>query len=174
MKTRFSLLIVAGLMLAGCETGPRGPYGGPLPPPPPPPPRNEFAWSTANGANVVEGAAVWRNDHRVFSCAGQSVGLTPETPYTRQRMVELYGSNEQAIRSVAEVRARSSTGPTRDYRAYVRSTQCDPQGRFVFRDLPDGGWFVIARGASRSGAAEVAMRRIHVQGGERRVVKIGG
>jgi hypothetical protein len=89
-------------------------------------------------------------------------------------MVELYGSDEQAIRSVAEVRARSSSGPARDYRAYVRSTQCDAEGRFVFRDLPDGGWFVIARGASKSGAAEVALRRVHVGGGETRNVKIGG
>jgi hypothetical protein len=173
MKTRFCLLIGAGLLLAGCETGPAGPYGGPLPPPPPQPPRSEFAWSTAGGPNVVEGSAVWRRDHHVFTCAGQSVGLTPETPYTRRRMVELYGSDEQAIRSVAEVRARSSSGPSRDYRAYVRSTQCDGQGRFTFRDLPDGGWFVIVRGASRSGAAEVAMRHVRVEGGETRAVRIG-
>ncbi len=173
MKTRFSLLVAAGLLLAGCQTVPSGPYGGALPPPPPPPPRNEFAWSVGNGRNAVEGAAVWRSNGRTFNCAGQSVGLTPETPYTRQRMVELYGSDEQAIRSVAEVRARSATAPTRDYRAYVRSTQCDAQGRFAFSGLPDGGWFVIARGASASGAAEVAIRRVHVSGGETRVVKIG-
>lgn len=173
MKTRFSLLIAAGLLLAGCETGPTGPYG-PVPPPPPPPPRNEFAWSTANGPNVIEGSAVWRRDHRTFTCAGQSVALTPETPYTRRRMVELYGSDEQAIRSVAEVRARSAAGPSRDYRAYLRSTQCDGEGRFVFRGLPDGGWFVIVRGASRSGAAEVGMRHVRAEGGQTRIIRVGG
>jgi hypothetical protein len=101
------------------------------------------------------------------------VGLTPETPYTRQRMVELYGSDEQAIRTVAEVRARSGGGPTRDYRAYVRSTQCDAQGRFAFHGLPDGGWYVIVRAASQSGAAEVALRRVRVAGGETRTVRVG-
>jgi hypothetical protein len=152
MKIRLSVLVGAGLLLAGCQTAPSGPPG--LPPPPPPPPRNEFEWSAANGPNVIEGEAVWRHDGRVFSCAGQSVGLTPETPYTRQRMAELYGSDEAAIQPVTEVRARAAKAPTtRDYHAYVRSTECDSRGRFVFRDLPDGGWFVIAPAESKSGCA---------------------
>ena len=171
MKIRLSVLMGASLLLAGCQSGPGAP--GPLPPPPPPPPRNEFEWSAANGPNMIQGDAVWRRDGHIFSCAGQSVGLTPETPYTRQRMVELYGSDEAAIRTVAEVRARASKAPTRDYRAYVRSTVCDSRGRFLFRDLPDGGWFVIVRAASRSGAAEVGLRRSHVAGGEMRTVRIG-
>lgn len=174
MKIRFSLLAALGLMLAGCETGPAGPYGGAVPPPPPPPPRSEFAWSTGTGSNAVEGVGVWRRGRHRFSCAGQSVGLTPETPYTRQRMIELYGSDEQAIRSVAEVRAHSTGGPSRDYGAYVRSTRCDARGRFVFHGLPDGGWFVIVRGSSGAGASEVAMRRVKVEGGRVRVVRIGG
>jgi hypothetical protein len=147
---------------------------GPLPPPPAPPPRNEFEWSAANGPNVIQGEGVWRHDGHAFSCAGQSVGLTPETPYTRQRMVELYGSDEASIRSVAEVRARSAKAPTRDYRAYVRSTECDSRGRFAFRGLPDGGWFVIVRAASKSGGAEVGVRRTHAAGGETRAVRLGG
>jgi hypothetical protein len=162
----------AGLLLAGCQTGPGG-LSGPLPPPPPPPPHNEFEWSAANGANVIQGDGIWRRDGHTFSCAGASVGLTPETPYTRQRMIELYGSDEAAIRGVAEVRARSAKAPTRDYRAYVRSTECDSRGRFVFRGLPDGGWFVIVRAASRSGVTEVGLRRMHVADGETRTVRIG-
>lgn len=173
MKARISFLLGAGLLLAGCQTGPSAPWG-PVPPPPPPPPRNEFEWSAANGPNIIEGEAVWRHGHQAFSCAGQSVGLTPETPYTRKRMVELYGSDEAAIRTVAEVRARSAVAPTRDYRAYVRSTECDSRGRFVFRDLPDGGWFVIARVISKSGASEVAMRLTHVSGGGTHTVRVGG
>jgi hypothetical protein len=171
MRVRLSVLVGAGLLLAGCQTGPGAPPG-PLPPPPPPPPRNEFEWSAANGANVIQGEGVWRSEGHTFSCAGQSVGLTPETPYTRQRMVELYGSADAAIRSVAEVRARSAKAPTRDYRAYVRSTECDSRGRFVFRGLPDGGWFVIVRAAAKSGAAEVGLRRAHAAGGETRTVRI--
>lgn len=173
MRVRFSVLLTAGFLLAGCQTGPGEPWG-PVPPPPPAPPRNEFEWSAANGPNLIQGEAVWRRAGRTFSCAGQSVGLTPETPYTRQRMVELYGSDESAVRTVAEVRARSAKAPTRDYRAYVRSTECDSRGRFAFRGLPDGGWFVIVRAASPAGGSEVALRRARVAGGETRTVRIGG
>jgi hypothetical protein len=172
MKTRFCLLVVAGLLLAGCQTGPKERYGR-IPPPPPPPPRNEFAWSVGNGPNAVEGAGVWRRNGHFFSCAGQSVGLTPETPYTRERMLELYGSDEQAIRSMEEVRARY-TKPKRDVDAYVRSTQCDAHGRFAFHGVPSGGWFIITHGASSTGASDVALLRVHVSGGETRAVKIGG
>lgn len=166
-------MVAAGLLLAGCQTVPSAKHAERLPPPPPPPPRNEFAWSVGNGANSVEGSAVWRSNGHLFSCAGQSVALTPETPYTRERMVQLYGSDVEATRTVEEVRARSSGPPKRDYSAYVHSTQCDAHGQFAFHGLPDGGWFVIARGASRSGAAEVALRLVHVKGGETRMVKIG-
>jgi hypothetical protein len=169
MKIRLSVVMGASLLLAGCQTGPSGP----LPPPPPPPPRSEFEWSAANGRNVIEGEAVWRSNGHTFTCAGQKVGLTPETPYTRQRMTELYGSDEAAIRTVAEVRARSANAPTRDYSAYIRFTECDSRGRFVFRDLPNGGWFVIAPAVSASGAKEVGLRRAHVAGGETRTVRIG-
>lgn len=173
MKSRFCLLVAAGLLLAGCETTHKQRYVEQhVPPPPPPPPRSEFAWSVGSGPNAVEGTAVWRRNGRTFSCAGQSVGLTPETPYTRERMVELYGSDEQAVRTVAEVRARYSK-PKRDFEAYVRSTQCDPQGHFTFRGLPDGGWFVIVRAASPSGAAEVGLKRVRVSGGETRAVRVG-
>jgi hypothetical protein len=172
MKVRFSVLLGAGFLLAGCQTGPSQPWG-PVPPPPPPPPRNEFEWSAANGSNVIRGEAVWRSAGHTFSCAGHSVGLTPETPYTRQRMVELYGSDDAAIRTVAEVRARSAKAPTRDYRAYVRSAECDSRGRFEFRGLPDGGWFVIAPAASPAGGSEVALRRASVAGGQTRTVRFG-
>lgn len=173
MKTRICLLLTAGLLLAGCETGPKPYYGERVPPPPPPPPRNEFQWSAGAGNNSLQGTAVWRRDGRTFSCAGRSVALNPETPYTRKRMIELYGSDEQAIRSVAEVRARSTSEPSRA-QAYVRSSQCDAQGRFAFHGLPSGGWYVIVRGDSASGASEVALKRVHVAGGEVRAVRIGG
>ena len=172
MRVRFYLLMAAGLLLAGCQTRPSEL---PLPPPPPPPPPNEFEWSAANGANTIQGEAVWRHEGHTFSCAGQSVGLTPETPYTRKRMIDLYGSDEAATRPVADVRARSANAAqSRDYRAYVRSTECDSHGRFVFHDLPDGGWFVIVPAAAPSGAKEVGLRRTHVAGGETRTVKVGG
>jgi hypothetical protein len=171
MRTRISLLLLAGLMLSACESGPKARYE-PLPPPPPPPPPNEFAWSAKLGHNAIEGLGVWRDGARRFSCAGKSVLLMPETPYTKERMVELYGSDVQATRSVGEVRAHT-TPAKRDIQAYVHPTQCDSLGAFSYRDLPDGGWFLIVRAASPSGDEVVALRRVHVSGGETSAVRIG-
>ena len=172
MKLRLALLVAAGALLAGCETGPHHRYPEPPPPPPPPPP-NEFAWSAAQGVNGVDGRADWRIHGQRYDCAGQSVGLTPETPYTRRRMAVLYGSDEAALRPVPEVQAINAREPSRDYRAYVRSTTCDAQGRFQFRGLPDGGWFVIVRVNSPIGPF-VAVKRVHVTGGEIAKADIGG
>jgi hypothetical protein len=170
MKPRL-LLLAAGLLLAGCATSPS-------PPAPPPPPHiaahDEFAWSKALGANVIQGRGVWRGDARRYSCAGQSAALIPETPYTRRRMVQLYGSDQKARRSIDQVKAISAGDPGRNYGAYVRNTQCGPEGRFEFRDLPDGAWFVIAHGVARDGASEVALQRVDVFGGAVRSVSLGG
>ncbi len=170
MKTRLSLL-AAGLLLAGCATPPS-------PPPPPPPPyvapHDEFAWSKALGSNVVQGHGIWRDEGRRFTCAGQSAALIPETPYTRRRMIQLYGSDQKAHRPVEEVKAISTADKGFDYGAYVRNTQCGPEGRFEFRDLPDGAWFVIARGVAPAGASEVALRRVDVFGGAVRTVSLNG
>lgn len=179
MKTRMALVVLAGLLLAACSTprapvyAPSVPAPGPVPPPPPPPPPNEFAWSVRPGTNGLAGVGVWVRGGRRFSCAGKSVLLTPETPYTRQRMVELYGSDEAAVRTVGEVRARNTGEPKRDYKAYVRPSQCDARGGFGFRDLPDGGWFLILRASSAAGDEVVALQRVHVAGGETRPVRIG-
>jgi hypothetical protein len=172
MKTRLSLL-AAALLLAGCKT--LTPSGPAAPPPPPPPPAaiDEFAWSQASGPNAIEGRGVWRDQGRRFTCAGHSVALMPETTYTRRRIAEIYGSNVHALHQVTEVKARSeAAGPGRDLSAYVRNVPCEADGRFVFAGLPDGAWYVIARGAAVAGGAgqgpmegEVALRRVEKVGG---------
>jgi hypothetical protein len=87
-------------------------------------------------------------------------------------MIELYGSDDQAIRTVAEVRARFKEAK-RDFSAYVRPATCDSQGAFVFKGLPDGGWYLIVRALSASGQELVALRRVRVAGGETKVVHVG-
>jgi hypothetical protein len=172
MRSRICWIVAAGLLLAACQTTKHYEQPLPVPPPPPPPPVNEFAWSVKPGRNAIDGLAVWTRDGKRFSCAGQSVALMPETPYTRNRMVELYGSDEQAIRTVAEVRAHA-TPQTRDIKAYVRPAQCDNLGAFSYQGLPDGAWFVIVRASSASGDEVVALRRVRVSGGATSAVRVG-
>ena len=129
----------------------------------------DFAWSSPMGGAAIEGRAAYSQGGQVWSCAG-SVGLTPETPYTRHRFLNLYGSLDRAAVPASEVRARSVGEASADYRAYVRDTTCDEQGRFRFDDLPEGGWFVIAPVRTGSGEPVVLMRR--VQTGARGTVNV--
>jgi hypothetical protein len=151
----------------------------PQPPPPPPTPLDEFAWSTARGSNGLAAVVSYRpRSSERWSCAGSSVGLTPETSYSRNRIQTLYGAIERTIQTVAEVRARSAANAGLDYGQFVRSTTCDAKDSFVFQGLPDGAWFLIVRVRPISTAGEptgegvVIMQRIELRGGGTRQISL--
>ena len=118
-----------------------------------------FAWSTLAGQASISGRVAYAGGGRSWTCAG-SVGLTPETPWTRQRFQILYGSNQRAAVPAAVVRARSVTEASPDYQTFVRSTTCDPSGQFSFDGLPPGNWYVIAPVTSEGQEPVVLMRRV--------------
>lgn len=163
MRTPTLIALAAlGLGAAACATAPVA-YG-------PPPPRStafnaaDFGWSARPGSAAIEGRVDYRRDGRVYDCTG-SVGLTPDTPYTRARFATLYGSTDRAAIPEAVVRARTVPDPNADYRSYVRQETCDG-GRFRFTGLPDGGWFVIVPVAPADGADRtVLMRHVVTRGG---------
>lgn len=121
-----------------------------------------FGWSTRSGQASINGTIAYQQDGRAFDCIG-SVGLTPDTPYTRARFNTLYGSVSRAAVPVAVVRARSVPDPNADYRSFVRDVTCADR-RFNFTGLPDGGWFIIAP-VSDGGEPIVLMRRVETRGG---------
>lgn len=123
-----------------------------------------FGWSTLVGSNSIEGQMAYAGGARRWTCTG-SVGLTPETAWTRQRFLSLYGSTERAVIPAAVVRARTVVEASSDYRTFVRNTACDASGRFTFTDLPDGGWFLIAPIQSDGSDPVVIMRRVETRGG---------
>ena len=122
----------------------------------------DFAWSQRGGQAGIEGRVDYRQNGVAFSCSG-SAGLTPDTPYTRQRFAALYGSTDRAAVPVDVVRARNVPDPNADYRGYVRSEPCEG-GRFRFTGLPDGGWFVIVP-VSAGDERLVLMRAVQTRGG---------
>lgn len=152
----------AAALLTACETIPMGGYA--------PMPASsafdvaDFSWSTRQGQASIDGRVDYRRDGEVFACTG-SVALTPDTPYTRQRVQTLYGSTDRAAIPEAVVRARTVADPNADYRTFVRSTTCD-NGRFSFDNLPNGGWFIITP-VTAGGARIVLMRRVDTRGGRR-------
>ena len=165
----FAPLIAAlalGGALAACETVPMDGGFGPGPGSGPAPAvfrADDFAWSTGSGSASIEGRIDYRRNGRVFDCTG-SVGLTPDTPYTRARIRSLYGSTDRAAVPEAIVRARTVADPNADYRSYVRSTTCE-EGRFSFSGLPDGGWFIIAPVNAGGDDRVILMRHVDTRSG---------
>jgi hypothetical protein len=160
--------LAAAAVLAGCAPT--------LGPPPPGAHRpssastfkaSDFAWSTESGRGGIAGQVAYRRGATRFSCAGATVILTPETPWTRRRMQILYGSTEFAAETAEAVRARTPKAPDGDYSAFVRRTTCDAASRFSFRGLPDGAWYAItiAKPAAGQGPNLALMRRVTTKAG---------
>lgn len=171
---RTAFLAVCALALASCAEGPAG-FG---PPPPgayePIPPgaatfdSRDFAWSTAHGAASISGALAYHQGGAQYSCQGGDVLLTPETAWSRRRMIILYGSARAAAAPVSIVRARTPSAGAEDYARFVRRTTCDQANHFSFHGLPDGAWFAITLGkpVDRPGEPIAVMRRVETHGGE--------
>ncbi len=158
--------LILGLALTGCANvaGPSGP----TPPPPAQPPSpssggiviqtpfqaEDFAWSAAPGTAHIRGLTAPRQ-----SCAGNAVALTPDTPYSRERIAKLYGSTDYALVPTPVVRAKTIVNDNPAIRGYVRGARCDSHGGFAFDDIPAGSFFIIVEVDDPSGP-KVVMRRV--------------
>jgi hypothetical protein len=127
----------------------------------------DFVWSTAPGSGSVSGVMAYRDGARTYSCQGRDVILTPETPWTRMRMIVLYGSAVSASAPLDVVRARTPASPAGDYARYVRKTTCGEGNRFSFSGLPQGAWYAItlARPVDGVGGELAVMRRVTTRAG---------
>jgi predicted small secreted protein len=170
-RALISLLALAGAGLAGCETDSvTGPavQSTPVAGPSEAFSEQDFAWSTRAGGASVDGVMTYQGGPSRFTC--QDVKLIPRTPWSRRRMIILYGSDNQAEVPADQVRARTAEAPSGTYAQYVRSATCDSANHFNFSGLPDGGWFVITLASPVGGGDKVAvMHRVDTHGGVRRV-----
>jgi hypothetical protein len=171
MIARARILAAAALMgaLSACA-----PTLGPPPPvatPSPPTTSNEafrasdFAWAQVPGRGVIVGRLAPGPVR--YTCAGASVILTPETPWSRARMVALYKSSIRSALPSDEVRARTPLAPPGDSGPYIRRTTCDSADHFAFTGLPDGAWYAItiAKPAAGAGTTMALMRRVVTRAG---------
>lgn len=175
---RFPLLsaLSAAALVSACapSLGPPPPGMPPRPEPPPPAAANapfsaaDFAWSQRPGGNIIAGRVAYSESGQRFTCAGSSVVLTPETPWSRRRMAALYGSTDQAALPTDEVRSRTASAPAGDAGPYVKRTTCDEAGQFAFGGLADGAWYaitIVRPARDPKGATIALMKRVAVRGG---------
>ncbi len=170
---RMALLALCAFTLASCAEGPAGPGlpGGTASEAAPASgavfDAKDFAWSVKAGSAAIQGTLAFHRAASRYSCHGSDVLLTPETAWSRRRMIILYGSAGAASAPVSIVRARTPTAGAGDYARFVRRTTCDDADHFSFRDLPDGSWFVItiAKPVDGDGETMAVTRRVQTHGG---------
>lgn len=136
-----------------------------------------IAWSRQAGPNAIAGVAqLETGDGKLKTCASLPVRLAPDSTYTRKRVELLYGDTDSGFVDAQEahrVRAKPGATATKAYERSLKAAVCDQQGRFAFRNLPDGTYYVMAPVVWRNKQGEVKeggffMQRITIGGGETR------
>jgi hypothetical protein len=128
----------------------------------------DFAWSKAPGHNTLVGALVPHAGAVRYTCAGSTVVLTPETPWSRKRMMVLYKSDQRSALPTADVRSRTAEAPPGDSDPYVKRAVCDATDHVSFTGLPDGAWYVVTLAKPvppQTGGSLAMMRRVTTHGG---------
>lgn len=123
---------------------------------------------TLKGANTIEGQAFLRSQCGGFlPCAGDEVLLMPATPYFREEL------------SIVRAGNKPSDQNNPDAKTVIKHSKLDPQGSFIFSDVPDGTWFVVVKvkwaasfGYSPQGG--LLWREVTVAHGETKQVRLTG
>ncbi|MEQ1754569.1 MAG: hypothetical protein ABL973_10600 [Micropepsaceae bacterium] len=136
-----------------------------------------IAWSKQAGPNAIAGIAqLETGDGKLKTCASLPVHLAPDSTYTRKRVELLYGDTQSGFvdaQDAHRVRAKPGATITKAYERSLKASVCDRQGRFAFKNLPSGTYYVMAPVVWRNKAGEVKeggffMQRITIGGGETR------
>jgi len=97
-------------------------------------PGGEYDSLRESGTAVIRGQAFLKTrGGDVKTAAGEEVVLNPVTSYSQQWY------------QVAYLNGRPLTGPDPRYLRYIRKTIADADGRFTFRNVAGGDYFIVAR-----------------------------
>ena len=107
---------------------------------------SEVAFFNETGTNSVKGSAFIRQQGGgVVSCAGNEVYLIPQGTYSTERMGIIYGKTSSAGFNSARGGRQMPVPPVDAYRSHQRETTCDIDGKFEFRNIAAGSFFIITR-----------------------------
>jgi hypothetical protein len=125
----------------------------------------EVAWAAEKGRNTITGRVVLRTDAgKTYTCF--AAWLAPDSTFQREIVNIVFGSTENAVFSYKDrplkMRYMSAMERWREGKTKHESS-CDREGRFTFRYIPDGPWFLTAMAGPVSDSWGL-MRRIEVRG----------
>jgi hypothetical protein len=161
MKTKLLLISVAALVLTACAPMEIKKISSSFD-------ANEAAFINKAGKNTITGSALMRQQGGgTVTCAGSPVGLTPATAYAYERMSFIYGNSNKGVRTRGNFKFEPET-PS-EYLTMSKSTTCNAQGFFTFKNIADGEYFVTTRVTwtiSDIPQGGLLMQRVSVKNGE--------
>ncbi|MCS6259885.1 hypothetical protein G3479_11575 [Shewanella baltica] len=123
------------------------------------------------GNNAIEGNAFLRQrGGGVVTCSGMTVQLVPATAYATERALSYFGTTESGFAADEGIFNKKMPPRPADYDKYSKTTVCDSEGRFKFKDLSDGTYYVttsitwMTGDYSRQGG--LLLKRVYLQDGE--------
>jgi len=120
----------------------------------------EVSWFDQQGVGTITGNAfIRKQDGGIVSCAGQRVTLVPKSSYADERMEFIYQSLESGHNTSRFIDEADSR-----YMQSILTTVCDVDGRFKFKSLPAGSYYVTSAvwwGDPIQGGAQM-MKRVSV------------
>ncbi|MEO1989626.1 MAG: carboxypeptidase-like regulatory domain-containing protein [Martelella sp.] len=130
MKIRLAFALTCMLALSGCVS---------VPEPKSPFDAQEAAFIHKQGDNTISGQAfLRRNDGVVVYAAGSEVSLIPKTAYAKERLDAIYmGGNIQSNPYI-----QLPPEPA-GYLEAMRKVTADGEGRFTFRNVANGSYYVV-------------------------------
>ncbi len=161
---RYLLCLVIGFMTVGCAT--MQPYVL----------TNPFDPIVAKdllspGNNKIYGSALIRQQGGgIVTCAGCDVQLIPVTPYSEQRMMIIYESDQKGYKSLSGFVMPIKFEPDPwEYYEYRLKTIGEPLGTFEFNEVGNGEYFLVTTitwYAGHSTQGGNLMQRVKVTGNE--------
>jgi hypothetical protein len=115
--------------------------------------RSEISWSLEEGNNIIEGDGfLMRRDGQIVKCSGRKVELIPQGTYSKERMKLKYGTGNFVRLPMYEHQLSQRHDYTYEgiyleladpkYTEDIRSTICNIDGKFKFKNIPNGDYFI--------------------------------
>jgi hypothetical protein len=138
MRFTACLALLASLALASCVTTPQRKLSVAAPWV-----QSDAEFIFKDGSATITGQAFMRQQGGgVVTAAGDQVALVPYTAYAEERLRGIYRGGEFSAHDEAHVAVYPDVA---DYRHFKRQTTADSTGRFTFKNITAGRYFIIAK-----------------------------
>jgi len=104
---------------------------------------NEVSWFLEEGTGTLKGSAfLQRRDGMLVTCAGNSVNIIPVGTYSSERISNIYGNLVSGRTTFNMFNARVDEPNQQYLTTYNKNKICDVDGKFSFKNLAAGSYFV--------------------------------